>query len=203
MIVDLDVTDLRAAQRELNRILDAKEQLVESKDQLIASVSHEIRTPLASIVGFARLLQEESDLSTEERLEMTDVLVQQSNDLTNIVDDLLVAAKANVGQLEVARVSVDMRAQTAQVVEGLDADSRAMVTSPRDTVRCMGDPARVRQIVRNLITNALKYGGPDIAIEIDDRSRQQDHWSCATTGWGFPRSSGPRSSMLTNEETSP
>lgn len=166
VIVDLDVTDLRSAQRELKQILDAKQLLVESKDQLIASVSHEIRTPLASIVGFAGLLQEESDLSAEERLEMTGVLVQQSNDLTNIVDDLLVAAKANVGQLEVARVSVDLRAQTAQVVEGLDAESRAVVSSPQETVRCMGDPGRVRQIVRNLISNALKYGGPVIVLEV-------------------------------------
>ena len=164
VIVDLDVTDLRKAQNELTEILHAKEQLVESKDQLIASVSHEIRTPLASIVGFAQLLQDASDLSQEERREMTGLLVQQSNDLTNIVDDLLVAAKADLGQLEVARVSVDLRAQAAQAVESLDAESRQMVELPLETVRCVGDPSRVRQIVRNLLSNALRYGGPVINV---------------------------------------
>jgi signal transduction histidine kinase len=165
VIMDLDVTDLRMAQRDLERLLSDKQRLVESKDQLIASVSHEIRTPLSSIVGFAHLLNETSDLSLAERKEMIELVVQQSGDLTNIVDDLLVAAKADMGQLEVSRVSVDLRAQAAQAVEGLDAGSRGAVKLHTTTVRCVGDPARVRQIVRNLVSNALKYGGPTISVE--------------------------------------
>jgi signal transduction histidine kinase len=164
VIVDLDVTDLRAAQHDLERILEAK-------DQLIASVSHEIRTPLTSIVGFARLLRDSSTLNPADRHEMIGVLVQQSADLTNIVDDLLVAAKVDVGQLEVTSVSVDMRAQAAQALESLDPGSRKVVKLTTDTVRCAGDPARVRQIVRNLISNALRYGGPQIKVNIDADSR--------------------------------
>jgi signal transduction histidine kinase len=167
VIVDLDVTDLRSVQNDLEQIIVTKEQLVESKDQLIASVSHEIRTPLTSIVGFARLLQESSLLSKDDRHEMLGLLVQQSADLTNIVDDLLVAAKVDMGQLEVTSVSVDLRAQAAQALEGLDPGSRKVVKLTSDTVRCAGDPARVRQIIRNLISNALRYGGPQIEVNIE------------------------------------
>ena len=71
VIVDLDVTDLRFAQKELQEHLDVKKQLV-------SSVSHELRTPLASIVGFAELLHDSSDLTHEERQEMFELLVQQS-----------------------------------------------------------------------------------------------------------------------------
>jgi len=167
VIVDLDVTDLRAAQRDLEAMLDTKEQLVQSKDQLIASVSHEIRTPLSAIVGFTQLLRESANLATSERAEMIELLVQQSADLTNIVDDLLVAAKADLGQLEIAKVTVDLGAQAAQAIEGLDTETRRAITLPSTSARGLGDPARVRQIIRNLISNALRYGGPEIRVTIE------------------------------------
>jgi len=169
IIVDLDVTDLRAIQRDLEEILDTKEQLVQSKDQLIASVSHEIRTPLASIVGFAQVLHESDDFTEAERREMIELLVQQSSDLTNIIDDLLVSAKTDLGQLEISSVNVDLRAQAAQAVEGLDPVSRERVSLCKTTTRCVGDPARTRQIIRNLLSNAFKYGGPKISVEVDGR----------------------------------
>ena len=160
VIADLDVTDLRLAEKELKETL-------EKKQRLVASVSHEIRTPLSSIVGFAQLLNDDSDLSSEDRVEMTQLLVQQSSDITNIVDDLLVAAKADVGQLEVTSVGVDLRAQAAQAIESMDFSMRERVDPPTGSASCVGDPARVRQIIRNLISNALKYGGDDVEVRIE------------------------------------
>jgi signal transduction histidine kinase len=169
VIVDLDITDLRTAQRDLEAILDTKEQLVRSKDQLIASVSHEIRTPLSAIIGFAELLRDSPELGAADRTEMIELLAQQSSDLTNIVDDLLVTAKADLGQLEIAQVTVDLGAQVAQSIEGFDAQARRSVRFPRTSARGIGDPARVRQIVRNLISNALRYGGPEIVVDVTSR----------------------------------
>ena len=165
VIVDFDVTEMRSTQRALEELLEMKDRLVNSKDQLIASVSHEIRTPLSSIVGFAQLLHEASDLGPEDRQEMIELLVQESGDLTNIVDDLLVAAKSDLGRLEIMSVSVDLKAQGAQAVESIESGRHRIVSLPTSPVRCLGDPARVRQIVRNLISNALKYGGPEISID--------------------------------------
>lgn len=170
VIVDFDVTDLRSAQRSLEELLETKDRLVDSKDQLIASVSHEIRTPLSSIVGFAQVLKEASDLAAQERAEMIELLVQESADLTNIVDDLLVAAKSDLGRLEITLVAVDLMAQAAQAIESLESGAQRVTRLPSGPTRCVGDPARVRQIIRNLISNALKYGGPQITVgsEIDD-----------------------------------
>ena len=140
---------------------------VRSKEELIASVSHEIRTPLTAILGFAELLSNDaSGFTKEEHAEMLRVLVSESIDVANIVEDLLVAAKSDTGNLQVMRVPVDLRAQAAQVLEAWDQSVTGHIRLVGGQVRCVGDPARVRQIVRNLISNALRYGGDHIRIEV-------------------------------------
>ncbi len=173
-VIVRDTTERHAAEQAFLARQDELERLLRSKDDLISAISHEIRTPLSAVVGFAQLLRdEEAGLSDKDRSEMMSILIRQSGDLTNIVDDLLVAAKATSGRLEVSAVSVDLRAQAAQALEGWLSDmERDPIALPSETVRCMGDPARVRQIVRNLVSNAIRYGGPEISVSIDfdDRS---------------------------------
>lgn len=150
-----------------------REQLIRAKDQFLASISHELRTPLTAVVGFGELLRDSGEtLSDSERREFLDVLIAQGSDVTNIVNDLLVAAKADIGILNVTRVPVNLRAQTAQVLEAFNRDqvARIALINPRD-VRAMGDPDRIRQIVRNLITNALRYGGDDVHVEVVSEER--------------------------------
>ena len=138
-----------------------------SKEQLIASISHEMRTPLTAVVGFAQLLQmADSGLSAEERSELIRSIALEGLDLTNIVDDLLTAAKAEAGTLTVVKVPVDLRANAAQVLETLSEQPRIELSG--STVRVVGDPGRVRQILRNLISNALRYGGEDIRVSVID-----------------------------------
>ncbi|MFZ0491701.1 MAG: HAMP domain-containing sensor histidine kinase [Acidimicrobiia bacterium] len=160
VIVDLDITDLRRSRAKL-------EEHLERQQRLVSSVSHEIRTPLASIVGFAGLLHDSSDLTNDERQELLEILVQQSSDITDIVDDLLVEAKSDAGQLEVSSVGVDLRAQAAQAIESMDFEMRKLIPAPVTPVHCIGDPARVRQIARNLVSNAKKHGGPNIQVRTD------------------------------------
>lgn len=158
-----DITERKAAEEQLRR-------LGQSKDELIASVSHEIRTPLTAVLGFAQLLRDErANLSESEHAEMIEALLTQSTDIANIVEDLLVAAKADIGKLHVVDVPVDLRAQAAQVLETWDHEVVARVDLSGPPARCMADPARVRQIVRNLITNALRYGGPNMRIVVERR----------------------------------
>ena len=145
-----------------------REQLIRAKDQFLASISHELRTPLTAVVGFGEILRDSGGtLSENERREFLDVLIAQGSDVTNIVNDLLVAAKADIGTLNVSRVPVNLRAQTAQVLEAFNRDQMARIglTHAHD-VRAMGDPDRIRQIIRNLITNALRYGGDDVHVEV-------------------------------------
>jgi PAS domain S-box-containing protein len=161
MVIVRDITERVHAQKEL-------EASLRSKDELIASISHELRTPLTSVVGFAQLLQDQtSGLSGEERAEMIRTIADEGADLTNIVEDLLTSAKAEAGTLTVVHIPVDLRAQAAQVLETWDQHQVGHIELTGSAVRAMGDPARVRQILRNLISNALKYGGNRIRINVN------------------------------------
>jgi PAS domain S-box-containing protein len=155
----LDITEQVLAEQRLH-------DLMEAKDQLIASVSHEIRTPLTAVVGYAQLLNGDvSHLTDPERKEMVATIANEGADLADIVEDLLVEARADSGVLMVANVSVDLQAQTRQVMEALDRETTGdRIGLVGSTVRAMADPARVRQIIRNLISNAIRYGGEEIRV---------------------------------------
>ena len=143
------------------------EQMNVAKDAFLASVSHELRTPLTAVVGFGQILQDSEDaLAPEERRELLDMVVTHGADLTNIISDLLVAARADIGELEVSSVPVNLRAQAAQVLESLANDQAAHIELIGHSVRAVADPSRVRQVVRNLVTNALRYGGEAIRVEV-------------------------------------
>ena len=160
VVAIVDITELKAVEARL-------EELVQSRDELIASVSHEIRTPLTSVIGSAQLLHNDwSRLSETDRDEMFQILVRQSADVANIVDDLMVAAKADIGKLKVMRVSVDARAQAAQVIETWDWHTIGDIPLSGNSVCCVGDPGRVRQIIRNLVSNALRYGGEHVRVVV-------------------------------------
>ena len=157
----VDIAERKAAEVRL-------EELVRSKDELIASVSHEIRTPLTSIIGSSQLLYNEgARLSDAEKDEMFQILVRQSADVANIVDDLIVAAKADIGKLRVTSVPVDLYSQTTQVIETWDRRAVDHIPLAGESVWCVGDPNRVRQIVRNLISNALHHGGERVRVFVE------------------------------------
>lgn len=143
------------------------EQVIRSKDDFLASVSHELRTPLTAVLGFGQILHDEAGtLTDEERSELLETIVRQAADLTNIVNDLLVAARNDTGTLHVTLVPVTLRAQSAQALEAFEQEQVGNIALKGDFVRAIGDPHRVRQIIRNLVSNALRYGGSDIRIEV-------------------------------------
>jgi len=155
------------------------EHLVRSKDEFVASVSHELRTPLSAVLGFAEILRDERvDLSPVERAELTTTIAREAYDLAGIVEDLLVAARAEIDSIHISQVVVDVGANCAQVVEVLpDVDQdRIIITEQAERVKAIGDPVRVRQIVRNLITNAIRYGGDAVVIEYATRDDRVVLW---------------------------
>ncbi len=156
------IVGLRAEARR-DAIEEQLRESLRSKDELIASIFHEMRTPLTAVVGFAQLLQnEDSGLSSDERTDLIQSIADEGLDLTNLVEDLLTAAKAESGTLTVVSVPVDLRANAAQVLETLNREQPIDLDGP--SVRVIGDPGRVRQILRNLISNAIRYGGERIRV---------------------------------------
>lgn len=160
-----------AALRTRERQREAEEQLREmlrSKDEFIATIAHEIRTPLTAVLGFVQLLRDDgSRYEPDERADMLRMVAEQGSDLTNIVDDLLVIAKAEAGRLTVARVAVDLRAQVSQVLETCGLTPGDVIDVGDEPVRAIGDPARVRQVIRNLVTNARRYGGSGLRVVVE------------------------------------
>ncbi len=163
----MDMTQLRATERRLER-------LVADKDRFIASVSHELRTPLAAVLGLSEEISTNWDrFETPELRELISLVAAQSTELTAIVEDLLVAANLesgrvaiNLGVVELGAVARDALADCGRSMPDIDAIpiEGANVVATADTVR-------VRQIVRNLITNAVRYGGDDVAITIGSDER--------------------------------
>jgi signal transduction histidine kinase len=161
IVIVRDITDRVNAQLAL-------EQSLRSKNEFIASISHELRTPLTAMMGFAEVLRENpSGVSGDEQIELMQLIAQQSDHLTNIVDDLVTAAEAEAKILTVRRVRVNLGAQALWVIRAQsDEDVPPIALSGSSIQEAIGDPARVRQILRNLVSNAIEYGGDTIRVQV-------------------------------------
>ncbi len=152
-------------EHQLRQEIATSEALVKSKDQLIAAVSHELRTPLTGILGFAQVLTEQRNgLDDESKRELASTIADQAQDLSHIVEDLLTAARFGLGQLamKLEPVAIDTLARSA--MESIERHAGRHITLEADHVLVMADPPRARQILRNLVSNAVRYGGPTIEV---------------------------------------
>lgn len=157
------VTDITARKM----VEDQLASLVRSKDEFLASVSHELRTPLTSVYGSAEVLKQQWDeLSSEDRLELIGYIASDSRELAHIVEDLLVAARADIGSLSVRPQAIDVRVEVEAALQAVqpDADEHAIDLASVGG-RALADPLRFRQIVRNLVTNAVRYGGSQVSLQ--------------------------------------
>ncbi|MGH8872268.1 MAG: ATP-binding protein [Acidimicrobiia bacterium] len=176
----IDVTGHRNEERRM-------QELVEAKNRFLASVSHEIRTPLTAILGFARVLDDDPTLDEDDRRLMVSSIVHHSQEVADMVEDLLVAARADMGQIEVANVSFDVESQVRRTLgAGGSFTTDVTLEAGAGPIRAVGDPARVRQIVRNLLTNAERYGGSAVTISIK-AARDRVLVAVADDGPGLPR----------------
>jgi signal transduction histidine kinase len=148
VVAATDVSRLRSAELAL-------EHQLRQRDQFVATVSHELRTPLTAVMGFTNELAERpGDFAEAERAEMLAMILEQVDDVSSIVEDLLVTARAETGALAVRLEAIDLKEEAARVAEPLGGLS--VVGQP---AVAHADPQRLRQIIRNLITNAQRYGG--------------------------------------------
>lgn len=157
----LDVTEVRAAERRLQK-------LVHDKDRFIASVSHELRTPLATVMGLSEELAARwDDFDPVEAQSLIELVAAQATDLALLVDDLLLAAKLEMGDVPINEQTVDLAAEAQAALadcERLDLPERRLSLELAPTA-VTGDPPRIRQILRNLIINAIRHGGESIWVE--------------------------------------
>lgn len=143
--------------------LEAERKLRKARDEFIANISHEIRTPLTSIYGFSEVLIEEGLVDPEMAMELIGLINGESAELSRMVEDLLTAARldANVLNFKFEAVSVadELATVTAPMIR---SGAQLHIDLPR--VMIWADQMRFRQVIRNLVSNAIKHGGEHVKI---------------------------------------
>ncbi len=141
------------------------EHSLTSKDQLIASVSHELRTPLTAVVGLAEELIAGGDsFGVDERIQLMEIIAESSREMADLVEDMLVAARSEDGTLPVFPDRIELSPLAHSVVSQLAVPEGIQVNVEHSDTVAYGDPVRVRQIIRNLLTNAFRYGSSPITV---------------------------------------
>jgi two-component system OmpR family sensor kinase len=156
--------------RTFNEMQRRLAELDSARKQFIANASHELRTPIFSLGGFVELLEDE-DPSPEERAEFVRTMRQQIDRLTKLTTDLLDLSQLDAGAVVIHPSAVDLTALAREVTKefGPRADlrgSRLQLRTPATPALALGDPDRVRQIIRILLDNALTHTpeGTDVTV---------------------------------------
>lgn len=160
------VRALLEAQDRAARALEQERRAVEIKNEFVSMVSHELRTPLTGIAGFTETLKEAwRSLPPDEVDEFLTIMRGETEHLANLVEDILVIPRLEAGYLRLHRQPLDVveaTVEAAELILGGKLDFEISLTGP---VMVSADQVRLKQILRNLLGNALKYGGDQVLIE--------------------------------------
>ena len=156
------------------RDVSERARLERLKSEFVATASHELRSPLTSIKGFVELLAAGPDLAPRQR-EFLDIVLVSTNRLVDLVNDLLDVARVEAGRLEIHRRPTDLHEVVHEITTLLgprvdDKRQHLVIELPDDLPRALADPARLRQILTNLLTNAHLYTGEGGTISVTGRS---------------------------------
>ena len=185
-------------ERQANRILleakEAAEAGARTKAEFLAMMSHEIRTPMNGVLGMLRLgLEGERDPQLRERLEIAS---SSAEALLTILDDILDFSKLEAGKLTIEAVSYDPRALADGVCRLMrpraDEKQLSLIVDIAADVATWrrGDPTRLRQVLFNLIGNALKFtSSGSVTLRLEARPEQRLRFAVIDTGIGIPPSS--------------
>ena len=190
-----DVTEQKRVELELNEARAVAESASQTKSDFLASMSHEIRTPMNAIMGIADLLAQTQLSATQDKY--VQIFRRAGENLLNLINDILDLSKVEASQLELERTGFSLKEQTEIAIEmvAARAHEKGLILScdiaadVPDSV--IGDPTRLRQVLMNLLGNAIKFtssGTVSLQVEpdCDPLSPTSLRFSVQDTGIGIP-----------------
>lgn len=161
----------------LNDITSAK-KAEEMRADFVANVSHELRSPLTALIGFIETLRGPASDDIEARSRFLDIMYRESQRMARLIDDLLSLTRVEINEHVPPRHAVDVTRSINNVIEALEPQASARgitfnVDCAPDLPKAIADSDQLHQVFRNLIENAIKYGGEDNAIDIKLQSAER------------------------------
>jgi two-component system OmpR family sensor kinase len=171
----------------LNTINQRMLMLELQRSQLLGSVSHELRNQLTGVMGMIDLALDKEIVPSQE--EVRDLIVlarREAADAAGVIEDLLTASRLEGNALDVVSEPVDLALEVANIVDHYPSEGMSINhTGPRSGVVALADQVRLRQVLRNLLSNAVRYGGKAISISVHPDGARA-HIRVADDGPGVP-----------------
>jgi PAS domain S-box-containing protein len=173
-----DITERKEAEHEQAAARDQAELANRSKTEFLATMSHELRTPLNAIIGFSQVMAGEmlGPITTQKYVGYARDVLASAEHLLGIINDILDVSKLEAGRLELTEETVELDQLVADVLRLVEVKARAGeiridLRSEGSIPRLVADPRKIKQIVLNVISNAVKFSHPGGEIEIVLRLR--------------------------------